>query len=90
MILVAKRMIRKGDEISNNYGIHHNNMVRLMFPTFDSQKNTNSSLGLSCNLILSKKFGANGHCSCSKNRALPRHDIMPIRGFRQPIHFSNS
>lgn len=27
MILVAKRMIRKGEEISNNYGIHHNNQV---------------------------------------------------------------
>ena len=27
MILVAKRMIKKGDEISNNYGIHHNNLV---------------------------------------------------------------
>ena len=26
MILVAKRGIKKGEEITNNYGIHHNNM----------------------------------------------------------------
>ena len=26
MLLVAKRGIKKGEEITNNYGIHHNNM----------------------------------------------------------------
>jgi hypothetical protein len=29
MILVAKRMIRKGEEVTNNYGSHHNNQVLL-------------------------------------------------------------
>ena len=28
MVVVAKKMIRKGEEITNNYGIHHNNLVR--------------------------------------------------------------
>jgi len=27
MVVVAKKMIRKGEEITNNYGIHHNNLV---------------------------------------------------------------
>ena len=26
MVLVAKRSIQKGEEITNNYGVHHNNM----------------------------------------------------------------
>ena len=27
MVLVAKRSIKKGEEITNNYGVHHNNMA---------------------------------------------------------------
>ena len=26
MVLVAKRTIKKGEEVTNNYGVHHNNM----------------------------------------------------------------
>ena len=32
MVVVAKKMIHKGEEITNNYGIHHNNLVRGINP----------------------------------------------------------
>jgi hypothetical protein len=28
MIIVAKRTIQKGEEISSNYGMHHNNQTK--------------------------------------------------------------
>ena len=33
MIVVAKKMIRKGEEICNNYGMHHNNQVSIFPPS---------------------------------------------------------